>query len=93
MNIVERTTAQLVRNRIHELTDLAMEINSDSKHGVADLRVVVGSVSLQVTSRIVDQFCPFAQSALLPPLATNRKALARLEKMLQDARAYWSAAQ
>lgn len=89
MNIVERTTAQLVRNRIHELTDLAMDINASMKNAnTANFHVSANG------AHIVIKGAPgLIRASALPPLVTTARALREIEDIIADVRAFIGGAQ
>ncbi|SJN14856.1 hypothetical protein CZ787_17240 [Halomonas citrativorans] len=87
MNIVERTTAQLVRNRIHDLVDLAMDVNANNT-GTAAIRVLSDAAYVDIHSDMGS----FHSTYPLPLMATNR-TLDELEKIIADARDFLGGAQ
>ena len=89
MNIVERTTAQLVRNRVHELTDLAMDINASIKNAsTANFHVSANG------AHIVIKGAPgLIRASALPPLVTTGLALRDIEAIIADVRSFMETAQ
>lgn len=53
IDIVDKTLAQLVRNRVHELTDIVMDINAKDGPSPAEVRVRGRTVELLVSEKTV----------------------------------------
>ncbi|MGO3058832.1 MAG: hypothetical protein ACTID3_18095 [Halomonas sp.] len=87
MNIIERTTAQLVRNRVHDLVDLAMDINAN-RSGKATVLVSPDGAHIGISSHAGD----FHSSHPLKLIATTR-TLDELENIIEDVRAFIGGAQ
>ncbi|WP_249976102.1 hypothetical protein [Vreelandella olivaria] len=84
MSIADKTIGQLVLNRVHDLSDIVMEMNI--KQGrKAGLTVTADGVSLWEKR---EDALPASFYTPLPPSMTPQRALEGLEKMLEDVRTY-----
>lgn len=80
MSIAEITTAQLVRNRVHELTDLVIEINANST-STATLFITPSAVHVDIAGAE-----GFISGCILPPAITSEQALGELESIVANVR-------
>ncbi|MBR2512730.1 MAG: hypothetical protein IKE45_01695 [Halomonas sp.] len=84
MSIVEKTTAQLVRNRVHDLADMVLDMQVLQQR-CAVMVIAPGGVSVK-DAHDDDEETLFSTS--LPPLTTPERALNGLEQMVGELRAY-----
>ncbi|WP_301585077.1 hypothetical protein [Halomonas alkaliantarctica] len=84
MSIVEKTTAQLVRNRVHDLADMVLDMQVLQQR-CAVMVIAPGGVSVK-DAHDDEEDTLFSTS--LPPLTTPERALNGLEQMVAELRAY-----
>jgi hypothetical protein len=82
----DQTIKQLVRNRIHELSDRVMDMHIKQGREVS-LSLTPGRVAVteEKANQLIGSF-----SVTLPPLTTPVRALDNLEDMLSSVRAHQS---
>ncbi|MDR5887531.1 hypothetical protein [Vreelandella janggokensis] len=86
MSIHDQTIKQLVRNRVHELSDRVMDMNiKQGRHVVLTL----APSSVSVIERLTNQE-PKVFTTDLPPVTSPVLALENLEDMLSSVRAHQS---
>lgn len=81
MSIVEKTTQTLVRNRVHDITNLTMTVNGS---GQAKLKVVVGPSAIVLHLEKTGRYAEMAAS-LPGDDVSSSKSLSDIEQLIQDA--------
>lgn len=89
MSLTTKIHRDLLRNRVHELADIAMEINASVKNdNTANFHVSANG------AHIVIKGAPgLIRASALPPLVTTARALSDLESIIKDVRAFTGGAQ
>ncbi|MGM0825668.1 MAG: hypothetical protein ACQEUY_13225 [Pseudomonadota bacterium] len=84
MSIHDQTIKQLVRNRVHDLADMVLDMQIVQQRQ-AVLVIAPGGISLKEEFDDADTECFYA---LLPPSTTPDRALEDLEEMVSDVRTH-----
>ncbi|RUR51498.1 hypothetical protein [Vreelandella populi] len=84
MSLATKINHDLLRNRVHDLADLAMEINASVKNAsTANFHASANG------AHIVIKGAPgLIRASALPPLVTTARALSDLEAIIADVRAF-----
>ncbi|OWV29482.1 hypothetical protein [Halomonas campaniensis] len=85
MSIHEKTLKQLVRNQVHEVANIVMDMNLIQGRHVK-MRIFPGGVSVTEEREGHE---PHFVSASLPPLAMPEAALNNVESLLSVLRGHW----
>lgn len=84
MSIQDKTIKQLIRNRVHDLADMVLDMQVLQQH-CAVMVIAPGGVSVK-DAQDHEEETLFSTS--LPPLTTPERALNGLEQMVAELRAY-----
>lgn len=85
MSIHEKTIKQLVRNQVHEVANIVMDMNLVQGRHI-EMSIFPGGVSVKEER---DGCEPRFASASLPPLAMPETALNNVESLLSVLRGHW----